>query len=106
MNRQPKFATSSTANASSSNTNSKQQAPPAVSSVQKYEVLQKCDVLLRSYEVLYYKRTNKVHKSKGVSRMDGILTVHPHPSNLVTLHSNEIWKSTNETDADAETSPP
>ena len=106
MNRQPKFATSSTANASSSNTNSKQQAPPAVSSVQKYEVLQKCDVLLRSYEVLYYKRTNKVHKSKGVSRMDGILTVHPHPSNLVTLHSNEVGTATNDTAADADADPP
>lgn len=28
-----------------------------------------------SYNVIYYKRTNKVHKSKGVEKMDGILTV-------------------------------
>ncbi|GKY98552.1 hypothetical protein MPSEU_000812000 [Mayamaea pseudoterrestris] len=27
------------------------------------------------YEVLYYKRTNKVHKSKGVSKSDGILII-------------------------------
>ena len=28
-----------------------------------------------SYTVLYYKRKNKVHKSKGVSKLDGTLTV-------------------------------
>ena len=40
---------------------------------------------IQKYEVLYYKRTNKVHKTKGTSRLDGILTVHFPPSNLVTL---------------------
>ena len=39
----------------------------------------------RSYEVLYYKRKNKVHKSKGVSKMDGRLTVSPAPSCIVQL---------------------
>jgi DNA repair and recombination protein RAD54 and RAD54-like protein len=29
------------------------------------------------YEVLYYKRTNKIHQSKGVAKSDGILTVFP-----------------------------
>jgi len=97
MNRQPKFATSSTARSSSAGASStKQQAPaPTISSVQKYEV--------QKYEVLYYKRTNKVHKAKGVSRMDGILTVHPHPSNLVTLHSND---GTDTNDNDTAADPP
>jgi hypothetical protein len=30
---------------------------------------------MTEYEVLYYKRTNKVHKSKGVSKADGFLSV-------------------------------
>jgi hypothetical protein len=38
-----------------------------------------------SYEVLYYKRKNKVHKQKGVAKMDGILLVAPKPSCVVTL---------------------
>ena len=44
---------------------------------------------IQKYEVLYYKRTNKVHKQKGVSRLDGILTIHLPPSNLVTLAAND-----------------
>ncbi|KAL3896801.1 MAG: hypothetical protein SGARI_007074, partial [Bacillariaceae sp.] len=32
-----------------------------------------------TYTVLYYKRKNKVHKSKGVSKMDGTLTVRSPP---------------------------
>jgi hypothetical protein len=38
-----------------------------------------------SYTVLYYKRKNKVHKTKGVSKMDGILMTTPPPESLVTL---------------------
>lgn len=30
---------------------------------------------MTEYQVLYYRRTNKVHKSKGVSKIDGILTL-------------------------------
>lgn len=37
------------------------------------------------YTVLYYKRKNKVHKSKGVSKMDGILTILAPPKSLVSL---------------------
>ena len=39
----------------------------------------------RSYAVLYYKRTNKVHKSKGVAKFDGSLQVSPPPSCVVQL---------------------
>jgi hypothetical protein len=40
----------------------------------------------QQYSVLYWiKRNNKVHKSKGVSKMDGILTIENAPSNLVSL---------------------
>jgi len=42
-----------------------------------------------SYEVLYYKRKNKVHKSKGVSKMDGRLTISPAPSCIVQLVSDD-----------------
>ena len=38
-----------------------------------------------SYTVLYYKRKNKVHKSKGVSKKDGVLTVVPPPKATVVL---------------------
>ncbi|KAL7462086.1 hypothetical protein ACHAXS_002486, partial [Conticribra weissflogii] len=37
------------------------------------------------YTVLYYKRTNKVHKNRGTSRIDGTLTIHPPPSCVVCL---------------------
>lgn len=40
---------------------------------------------VKTFEVLYNKRTNKVHKNKGVSKMDGKLIVYPPPSCLVTL---------------------
>lgn len=42
-----------------------------------------------SYQVLYYKRKNKVHKSKGVAKMDGCLHVSPAPSCLVQLLEDE-----------------
>jgi hypothetical protein len=39
------------------------------------------------FEVLYYKRTNKVHKTKGVAKADGVLTVLQHTKlNTVTLY--------------------
>lgn len=39
------------------------------------------------FEVMYYKRTNKVHKTKGVAKSDGVLTVLQHPKlNTVTLY--------------------
>ncbi|KAL7477185.1 hypothetical protein ACHAW6_002999, partial [Cyclotella cf. meneghiniana] len=37
--------------------------------------------------VLYYKRSNKVHKHRGTTKEDGILTIRPPPSCLVTLTS-------------------
>ena len=37
--------------------------------------------------VLYYKRSNKVHKHRGTTKEDGILTICPPPSCLVTLTS-------------------
>ena len=40
---------------------------------------------VRHYSVLYYKRKKKVHKQKGVSMVDGVLTVSAPPSCLVTL---------------------
>lgn len=43
-----------------------------------------------SYEVLYYKRkANKVHKSKGVSKMDGILKILRPPQSKVVLKDGE-----------------
>ena len=39
----------------------------------------------RQYTVLYYKRTTKVHKNRGVQRHDGTLHIAPPPSCLVTL---------------------
>ena len=38
-----------------------------------------------TFEILYYKRTNKVHKSRGVSKFDGKLIVSPPPFNFVQL---------------------
>ena len=57
---------------------------------------------IQKYEVLYYKRTNKVHKSKGVSRLDGILTIHPPPANLVMLHPNCADESDKDSSSDSE----
>ena len=41
------------------------------------------------FDVLYYKRKNKVHKTKGVSKIDGCLTVEPPPSSMISLTDNE-----------------
>jgi hypothetical protein len=41
--------------------------------------------LQRQYTVLYYKRTTKVHKNRGVQRYDGTLRIAAPPSCLVTL---------------------
>ena len=41
----------------------------------------------REFDVLYYKRKNKVHKNKGVSKMDGILRIEDATS-VVSLMNN------------------
>ncbi|KAL3822266.1 hypothetical protein ACHAXA_005899 [Cyclostephanos tholiformis] len=41
----------------------------------------------RRYSVLYFKRTNKVHKFRGTTREDGILIVSPPPSCICKLVS-------------------
>lgn len=40
-----------------------------------------------TYSVVFYTRKNKVHKSKGVSKIDGILTVRFPPLSTVTLEN-------------------
>ena len=35
--------------------------------------------------MLYYRRSKKVHKARGVSRLDGVLTVSAPPACLATL---------------------
>eukprot|EP00985_Skeletonema_marinoi_P028467 scaffold24952_cov140-Skeletonema_marinoi.AAC.1 len=42
------------------------------------------------YTVLYYKRTNKVHKHRGTSRQDGILSIAPPPLCSVSLLDNDV----------------
>jgi hypothetical protein len=39
----------------------------------------------QTYTVLYYKRKNKVHKSKNVSKMDGTLTFLPPPKSMAVM---------------------
>jgi hypothetical protein len=58
------------------------------------------DAGIQRYEVLYYKRTMKVHTSKGVSKMDGILLVHPPPSHVVRLESRHDMETANKDDDD------
>jgi hypothetical protein len=41
-----------------------------------------------TFAILYYKRKNKVHKSKGVSKMDGTLTIVPPPKSTITLKAD------------------
>lgn len=41
------------------------------------------------YAVLYYKRKAKVHKSKGVSKIDGTLSITPPPESKVVLKNEE-----------------
>jgi hypothetical protein len=52
------------------------------------------------FEVLYYKRTNKVHKTKGVSKADGILTVPQHPKHTgkITLYDADAFQEADESD--------
>ncbi len=57
---------------------------------------------VQKYEVLYYKRTNKMHKTKGTSRLDGILTIHFPPSNLVTLQPGEADESSDDNSSEDE----
>jgi DNA repair and recombination protein RAD54 and RAD54-like protein len=47
----------------------------------------------KTFTVLFYKRTNKVHKSKGVAKIDGTLTIDPNNGSLVLRDA-----STNEDD--------
>lgn len=42
------------------------------------------------FTVLYYKRTNKVHKHRGTSRQDGILSIAPPPVSSVRLIENDV----------------
>mmetsp|Transcript_23138 Transcript_23138/g.48036 ORF Transcript_23138/g.48036 Transcript_23138/m.48036 type:complete len:1065 (-) Transcript_23138:305-3499(-) len=48
------------------------------------------------YTVLYYKRTNKVHKNRGTSRIDGILTFNPPPSCVASLKSEGNERDNND----------
>lgn len=52
-----------------------------------------------SYTVLYYKRkVSKVHKSKGVSKLDGTLVIYPPPKATVTLkdgNDNVVFRGSN-----------
>lgn len=41
----------------------------------------------RKYEVLYYKRTQKVHKSRGVTKIDGVLTIVPSTGRVLLQSS-------------------
>ena len=45
-------------------------------------------LLPRQYSVLYFKRTNKVHKFRGTTREDGVLIVNPPPSCACRLVSS------------------
>ena len=54
----------------------------------------------QKYSVLYYKRTNKVHKNKGVTREDGILTISPPPSCICKLVSAATEDDDDDDDAD------
>lgn len=42
----------------------------------------------QTYTVLFYKRKNKVHKAKGASKMDGILTIQPPPKSMAILKAD------------------
>jgi len=53
----------------------------------------------RRYSVLYYKRSNKVHKNRGTTREDGILTIAPPPSCACTLVS--VCDDDDDDDADS-----
>lgn len=43
------------------------------------------------FDILYYKRKNKVHKSKGVSKMDGRLRIH-RDTNVIKLFEDDSKK--------------
>jgi len=51
------------------------------------------------YEVLYYQRSNKVHKSKGVSKFDGILSV-ALSTGLIQLKNSDFDDSDNDHHSD------
>eukprot|EP00986_Skeletonema_menzelii_P012603 scaffold6994_cov177-Skeletonema_menzelii.AAC.1 len=50
------------------------------------------------YTVLYYKRTNKVHKHRGTSRQDGILSIAPPPLCSVQLLDNDCAAANDDED--------
>ncbi|KAG7361602.1 SNF2-related protein [Nitzschia inconspicua] len=55
----------------------------------------------QTYTILFYKRKNKVHKSKGVSKMDGTLTIQPPPKTTAILKADGnsvIWHGSIATD--------
>eukprot|EP00985_Skeletonema_marinoi_P028952 scaffold26402_cov81-Skeletonema_marinoi.AAC.1 len=52
------------------------------------------------YTVLYYKRTNKVHKHRGTSRQDGILSIAPPPLCSVSLLDNDVANAADDNDSD------
>lgn len=56
-----------------------------------------------TYSVVYYARKNKVHKSKGVSKFDGMLTVRFPPLSTVSLKNTEESEDDSE-DEDANAS--
>lgn len=53
---------------------------------------------VQQFNVLYYKRKNKVHKSKGVSKMDGILKFHGPMVGLTTTEGVVIVAPRRETE--------
>ncbi|KAL9179549.1 hypothetical protein ACHAXT_008839 [Thalassiosira profunda] len=55
------------------------------------------------YSVLYYKRTNKVHKNRGTTREDGILIINPPPSCSCSLvHADDAPESQEESEEEEE----
>ena len=51
---------------------------------------QESPIQTRSYRVLYYKRSNRVHKGKGVSKLDGILTIFAPPKAQLILYDAAV----------------
>ena len=57
-------------------------------------------LLPRRYSVLYFKRTNKVHKFRGTTREDGVLIVNPPPSCACRLVSSVANNDEDDDDED------
>jgi len=88
MNVKPKLMSKNVRKASTSLAGGRR-SNPSISNSTSHEVSTPVDSndddAVQKYIVLYYKRSNKVHKTKGTSRLDGILTIHAPPSCLVKL---------------------